>query len=192
MLKNEYIQETPTLHSVNNRLVNYENIGSSDMSSLSGEDNYLESSILQRQESELQKQSEEKLSPFTRRILIVDDNPDIVLTFKKAFEEANQISGKKISFHVNTYNDPLLALSEFKLDFYDLMLVDINMSKMNGFDFCVKILELDANPRVCFISSGLINQEALREQYPSLSIGCFIRKPVTMENLVKRVKAELE
>ena len=86
----------------------------------------------------------------------------------------------------------LLALSEFKLDFYDLMLVDINMPKMNGFDFCVKILELDANPRVCFISSGLINQEALREQYPSLSIGCFIRKPVTMENLVKRVKAELD
>jgi DNA-binding response OmpR family regulator len=162
------------------------------MSSLSGEDNYLESSILQLQESESQKQSEEKLLPFTRRILIVDDNPDIVLTFKKAFEEANQISGKKISFHVNAYNDPLLALSEFKLDFYDLMLVDINMPKMNGFDFCVKILELDANPRVCFISSGLINQEALREQYPSLSIGCFIRKPVTMENLVKRVKAELE
>ena len=162
------------------------------MSSLSGEDNYLESSILQRQESESQKQSEEKLLPFIRRILIVDDNPDIVLTFKKAFEEANQISGNKISFHVDTYNDPLLALSEFKLDFYDLMLVDINMSKMNGFDFCVKILELDANPRVCFTSSGLINQEALKEQYPSLSIGCFIRKPITMENLVKRVKAELE
>ena len=75
------------------------------MSSLSGEDSYLESSILQLQESESQKQSEEKLLPFTRRILIVDDNPDIVLTFKKAFEEANQISGKKISFHVNAYND---------------------------------------------------------------------------------------
>jgi hypothetical protein len=53
-------------------------------------------------------------------------------------------------------------------------------------------LELDANPRVCFMSSGLINQEALREQYPSLSIGCFIGKPVTIENLIKRVKAELE
>jgi hypothetical protein len=37
-----------------------------------------------------------------------------------------------------------------------------------------------------------LNIEALREQYPSLSIGCFIRKPVTMENLVRRVKAELE
>jgi response regulator RpfG family c-di-GMP phosphodiesterase len=72
------------------------------------------------------------------------------------------------------------------------MLIDINMPKMNGFDFCVKILEIDVNPRFCFMSSGLINQEALREQYPSLSIGCFIEKPVTMENLVRRVKAELE
>ena len=41
---------------------------------------------------------------------------------------------------------------------------------MNGFDFCVKVFEVDINPRVCFMSSGLINQEALREQYPSLSI----------------------
>jgi hypothetical protein len=42
------------------------------------------------------------------------------------------------------------------------------------------------------MSSELINQEALREQYPSLSIGCFIRKPITIENLAKRVKAELD
>jgi response regulator RpfG family c-di-GMP phosphodiesterase len=85
-----------------------------------------------------------------------------------------------------------VALLEFKPDYYDLMLVDINMAEMNGFDFCMKILELDANPRFCFMSSGLINQEALREQYPSLSIGCFIMKPITMENLIRRVRSELE
>jgi DNA-binding response OmpR family regulator len=96
---------------------------------------------------------------------MVDDDPDITFTFKKAFEEANRIGGR-ISFHVNTYNDPLLALSEFKSDFYDLMIVDINMPKMNGFDFCVKVFEVDVNPRVCFTSSALINQEALKEQYP--------------------------
>jgi DNA-binding response OmpR family regulator len=135
----------------------------------------------------------EKLSSFTKRILIVDDDQDITFTFKKAFEEANQIGGgNKISFHVDVYNDPLVAFSEFKPDFYDLMLIDINMPGMNGFDFCVKVLERDVNPRFCFMSSGLINQEALREQYSSLSIGCFIKKPVTMENLVRRVKAELE
>ena len=137
------------------------------------------------------QESKGKLSPFSKRILIVDDDPDITFTFKKAFEEANRGSNK-ISFHINTYNDPFVALSEFKPDFYDLMLIDINMSKMNGFDFCMKALERDINPRFCFMSSGLINQEALREQYPSLSIGCFIKKPITIENLIKRVKAELE
>ena len=143
-------------------------------------------------EQELQEQREGEVSSFTKRILIVDDNPDITLTFKKAFEESNRISGNKISFHVNAYNDPLVAVSDFKPGFYDLMLIDINMPQMNGFDFCAKIFELDVNPRVCFMSSGLINQEALKEQYPSLSIGCFIKKPITIENLIKRVKAELE
>jgi response regulator RpfG family c-di-GMP phosphodiesterase len=66
------------------------------------------------------------------------------------------------------------------------------MLKMNGFDFCARVFEMDVNPRVCFMSSGLINQEALSELYPSLSFGCFMRKPVTIENLVKRVKEELE
>jgi DNA-binding response OmpR family regulator len=66
------------------------------------------------------------------------------------------------------------------------------MPKMNGFEFSTKVLEVDANPRICFVSSGLINQEALREQYLNLSIGCFIKKPVTIQDLVRRIKVELE
>jgi CheY-like chemotaxis protein len=146
----------------------------------------------QQQLQQQLQQKEKELSPFTKRILILDDDPDITFTFKKAFEETNRIGGNKTFFHVNTYNDPLSALSEFKPEYYDLMLIDINMPEMNGFEFCIKALELDTNPRVCFMSSGLINQEALREQYPLLSMGCFIEKPVTMEKLVRRVTAELE
>jgi DNA-binding response OmpR family regulator len=151
--------------------------------------------ISRRRDKQVEQQiqeSKEILSPFTKRILIVDDDPDITFTFKKAFEEANRIGGNKTSFHVTTYNDPLLALSEFKPDIYDLMLVDINMPEMNGFDFSAKVFEVDINPRVCFMSSGLINQEALKEQYLSLSFGCFIKKPITMESLVRKVKAELD
>ena len=139
-----------------------------------------------------QIQEKEKLSPFTKRILIVDDDPDITFTFKKAFEEANRIGGDKISFHVNAYNDALVALSEFKPDFYDLLLIDIDMPKINGFDFCDKIFEVDLNPKVCFISSVPINLDALRDQYPSLSFGCFIETPVTIDSLIIKVKAELE
>jgi DNA-binding response OmpR family regulator len=144
------------------------------------------------QEGQKLVERKEKLSPFVKRILIVDDDPDTTFTFKKVFEEANRIGGNKTSFQVDAYIDPLVALSEFRPDYYDLMLVDINMSEMNGFDFSMKILDLDVNPRFCFMSSGLINQEALREQYPSLSIGCFIMKPITTENLIRRVRSELE
>ena len=137
-------------------------------------------------------QHKEKLSPFTKRILIVDDHPDVILTFKKGLEAENEYSSGKIFFQVYAYDDPLLALSEFKPNFYDLMLVDINMPKVNGFEFSEKILKLDVNVRVCYVSAGEMNIEALREQYPTLSIGCFIKKPNTIENIVRRVKAELE
>jgi DNA-binding response OmpR family regulator len=95
-------------------------------------------------------------------------------------------------FEVYTYNDPILALSEFKPHFYDLMLIDINMPDLNGFELCERILELDINIKVCFVSAVDVNDRALREVYPKISIGCFIKKPVTIDYLVKRVKTELE
>ena len=107
-------------------------------------------------------------------------------------EAENNNENNKTFLKVYTYNNPLEALSKFKPNFYDLLLIDINMPIMNGFEFSAKILEIDVNPRICFMSSGQINQEALREQYPTLSIGCFIIKPVTIEYLVRRVKAELD
>jgi len=85
-----------------------------------------------------------------------------------------------------------VALSEFKPNFYDLLLVDINLPHMNGFEFYEKILAIDINVKVCFMSSVAINSEALREVYPGISLGCFIRKPVTMDYLVKRIMAELD
>ena len=66
------------------------------------------------------------------------------------------------------------------------------MPKIDGFEFSAKILKLDADFRICFMSSGLINQEALRELYPTLSTGCFIKKPLEIKDLVRRLKAELE
>jgi DNA-binding response OmpR family regulator len=142
-----------------------------------------------QQQEQLKK---EKSTPNVKRILLVDDDPDITLTFKKGLEEENETSGNKIVLQVFSYNNPLLALSEFKTNFYDLMLIDVNMPKMNGFEFSEKILELDLNVRICYISAGEMNMGALREQYNSLSIGCFIKKPIAMENLVRRVKAELD
>jgi CheY-like chemotaxis protein len=134
--------------------------------------------------------------PLYKRILIVDDNDDTTFTYKigletyyEGYEDDND---NKIRFQVYTYNNPLAALSEFKPNFYDLLLIDINMPDMNGLEFCQKILELDVNVRVCFMTAGESNIEALREVYPNVSLGCFIRKPVSIEYLVKRLSAELD
>jgi CheY-like chemotaxis protein len=125
-----------------------------------------------------------------KRILVVDDDPDTTLTFKLALEGYYHDDDKR--FEVHTYNNPLVALSEFKPHFYDLLLTDINMPDMDGFQFSEKILELDVNVRVCFISAGEINIEALREIHPKINLGCFIKKPVTIDYLVKRLRAELD
>ena len=83
-------------------------------------------------------------------------------------------------------------MSEFKPNFYDLLLVDIDMPHMNGFQLCEKILAIDINVKICFMSSGEINRKALREIYPSLTVGCFIRKPMTINYLPKRIMSELD
>ena len=124
--------------------------------------------------------------PSLKRILIVDDDPDITLTFKIALEKEDD------KLEVYTFNDPLSLLSQFKPSFYDLLLVDINMPNMNGFELCTEILKVDVNIKICFITAGEVNHEAVRELYPTISIGCFIKKPVTIDYLLKRIKAELE
>jgi two-component SAPR family response regulator len=130
---------------------------------------------------------------FWKRILIVDDDEDVTITFKVAIEESNKnhnYADRRIE--VFTSNTPVKALSEFKPNFYDLLLIDINMPYMNGFELSEKILAIDINVRICFMSSAEINPEALREIYPSLSLGCFIRKPVTNDYLLKRIMSELD
>ena len=123
--------------------------------------------------------------------MVIDDDSDTTLTFKKGLEAENYKSDNNNTFfEVYTYNHPELALSEFKPNFYNLLLIDINMPVMNGFELSTKILEIDPNPKICFMSSAEVNHEALREIYPAINIGCFIKKPITVEYLVRRVKAE--
>jgi DNA-binding response OmpR family regulator len=129
--------------------------------------------------------AKEKQDSFLKRILIIDDDPDITLTFKHALERESD------KLEVHTFNHPLLLLLQFKPSFYDLLLVDINMPDMNGFELCTEILKIDVNVKICFMSAGEVNHEAVRELYPTISIGCFIKKPVTIDYLLKRIMAEL-
>ena len=165
---------------------------------LSETSSFTDPSYLQNQGSNLDTIIETEIkeppkSPFIKRILVVDDDPDVTLTFKAGLDGYYYGDGdEKRRFEVYTYNDPLLVLKEFKPHFYDLLLTDIYMPNMNGFQLCEKILELDANVRVCFMSALVVNIHALREVYPNVSLGCYIEKPVTIEYLIKRLSAELD
>jgi CheY-like chemotaxis protein len=118
-------------------------------------DSHLEDEIATTTPEADARYTERKPSFSKGRILIVDDDPDITLSFSIGLEDGG--------FEVYTYTDPLDALSNFKPSFYDLLLVDINMPRMNGFELCKRILEIDLNVKVCFITAGDINIEALRE-----------------------------
>ena len=151
----------------------------------------------QKQDTETIKERETK-DPLLKRILVVDDEPDVTLTFKVGLEgyhygnHDDDNNNNETRLEVYAYNNPLEALSEFKPHFYDLMLVDVYMPGMNGFQLCEKILELDVNVRVCLISAAELNIETLREVYPKVNFGCFIKKPITIECLIKRLLAELD
>jgi DNA-binding response OmpR family regulator len=120
---------------------------------------------------------------FSKTVLIVDDDFDMTSIFSLGLQDEG--------LEVYSYNDPLDALSQFRPNFYDLLLIDINMPKMDGIELSRRILELDANVKICFITAGEANIEALKELYPTRSIGCYIKKPITIDQLVRRVKAEL-
>ena len=124
---------------------------------------------------------------FWKRILIVDDEADVIMTFKAAIEDSNNNNDANKRIEVYTSNNPVLALSEFKPNFYDLVLVDINMPHMNGFELCEKILAIDINVKVCFMSCAAEKSQGLRE-----ALGFFIRKPVSIDYLVERIRSELD
>ena len=118
------------------------------------------------------------------KILIVDDDPDITSSFDLSLEDTGL-------FEVETYNDSTKALSNFQANSYDLVLLDIKMPKMNGFELCDKIRKLDGNVKVCFISAFDPYSDELKEQFLSSKIECFIPKPIETKELVKRIEVEL-
>ena len=115
----------------------------------------------------------------TKKILIVDDEADITFTLKEGIEKSG-------SFSVDTFNDPQLALSNFKSGYYDLLIIDIRMPNMTGFELYRKIREIDSKVRVCFITAFETYFEKFRQEFfPLEEIKVFIRKPIQIEDLIQ-------
>lgn len=118
-----------------------------------------------------------------KRILVVDDEPDLTYTLKIGLEDTG-------SFEVDAFNDPELALSAFKPGNYDFLLIDIRMPKMSGYDLYDKIRSIDSKVKSCFITAYEINYQALREQFPLLKMECYA-KPLEIDDLVRKINEEL-
>jgi DNA-binding response OmpR family regulator len=115
-----------------------------------------------------------------KRVLIVDDEPDIILAVKMALEENG--------FKVDSFTDPLLALENFKgASMYDILIFDIKMPKMNGFELYRQIKKIDDKVKVCFLTAGEIDYEQFGKLIPALAENCFIQKPIQNETLIKRL-----
>jgi DNA-binding response OmpR family regulator len=122
------------------------------------------------------------------RILIIDDEDDINLLFKIVLEDNG--------FKVDTFNDPLVALQNFTAGSYDLLILDMLMPNMNGFELYEKIKMLDDKTKICFLTASGINYEEFREKVASTATinrteNCFIIKPIENEEFIKRVKSQL-
>src|SRR5918999_5284782 len=87
-----------------------------------------------------------------RRILIVDDDPDITNAFGLVLEDSGL-------YEVDAYNEPLIALRDFRPNFYDLAILDIRMPNMSGFELFYKMERIDNKVKACFISAYDMNNK---------------------------------
>ena len=116
-------------------------------------------------------------------IFLVDDESDISLFYKTGLEQNG--------FLVDIFNDPLQALLSFRTGQYDLLLLDIKMPKMNGFELYREIQKIDGKVKVCFITAFVTYYESLREIFDMQNIHCIIKKPIEIRNLIERITTEL-
>lgn len=112
----------------------------------------------------------------TKRILIVDDEPDIGLVLKMVLENNGYI--------VDYYYNPIIALDEFKSNFYDLLVLDIRMPYMNGFQLYRELRKMDMKLNICLITAEEMDYHKKRKFSPVYN---FIKKPIGNEELIRTI-----
>jgi DNA-binding response OmpR family regulator len=115
-----------------------------------------------------------------KRIMVVDDESDLTFFYRMSLEYHGA--------EVDTFNDPREVLSKYKPDYYDLIILDIKMPGMDGFELYRKIQKLDDKAKVCFLTaSEMYYEEFRRKEYSALDKDLFICKPVENEELIKEI-----
>src|SRR5919107_2915049 len=115
-----------------------------------------------------------------QKTLVVDDEPDLTKSCSLALEYHG--------FEVDTFNDPQEALSNYKPGYYDLVILDIKMPKMDGFELYDEIKKKDHKAKVCFLTASELYYEQFRKgAYNAIDKCLFIRKPIENEELLREV-----
>ena len=109
-----------------------------------------------------------------KRILIVDDGPDITFSLKEILKENGFV-------YVYTSNDPTEVISKYKPRIYDLLIIDVLMPKINGFELYEKINKIDNKVKAWFITAYEVYYKSLKEIYPNFEVDCFIKNQFKMK-----------
>ena len=110
-----------------------------------------------------------------KRILFVNDDVDTTAVIKEGL--------KRYGYEVETFVDSNLALQNFKEGTYDLLLLDVLMKGLDGFELYNKMRKIDENIQICFISASNTFYEKYKRLYPEIQEECFIEKPLGIKNL---------
>lgn len=113
-----------------------------------------------------------------KKNLLVDDEDDIALAFSLGLESSG--------FSVDVYTSSITALINFKSNFYDLALLDIKIPDMDGIELYEKIREKDKKIKICFLSAYDVDYHLVKEYSE-----CIIKKPITIEDLIKKINTEI-
>jgi DNA-binding response OmpR family regulator len=117
-----------------------------------------------------------------KRVLIIDDEPDIILTLRMALEQNG--------FRTDSYSDSILAYKNFRAGVYDLVLLDIKMPNVDGFQLYQKIKRTDSRVKICFLTASEFYDEEIRKEqgFDGFNKELFLRKPVEIACLIDTIK----
>ena len=117
------------------------------------------------------------------KVLLVDNEPDVTYAIRTVLEDNG--------FEVDSFNDPVLVCDTYKSNYYDLVILDIKMPKMDGFQLYDCIRQKDRKTKICFLTASEMFYESLRQARNLLGdvLGeqYFIQKPIKTDELIRRL-----
>jgi DNA-binding response OmpR family regulator len=120
-----------------------------------------------------------------KKILFVDNEPDMTTMLKMALGHAG--------FTVDIFNNPLLALKNFKLNLYDLALLDVMMPEMDGIELYKQLKKIDPSIKVCFLTatSEMYHEELGKERHCHLDKDLFLHMPLSIKGIIEEIKKRI-